>query len=68
MRIESLHDEAEACRRTAALFVGKPEATFLLRIASSFEQLAMTSEGGTTAGNYGSRQSRRAAGELLGVE
>ena len=39
MRIRSFFDEAEACREQAAQFAGRPEATFLLRIARSFEEL-----------------------------
>jgi hypothetical protein len=43
MRNQSFADEAEACRRQAALFVGRPEAAFLARLASSFEELAVGS-------------------------
>jgi hypothetical protein len=39
MRTRSFGDEAEACRRQAALFAGRPEAPFLLRVAQSFEEL-----------------------------
>jgi hypothetical protein len=42
MRTESFHDEAEACRLQAALFAGRPEAQFLMHVACSFEQLAVT--------------------------
>jgi hypothetical protein len=41
MRNQFFHKEAEACRRSAKLFAGKPEAVFLLHIASSFEELAV---------------------------
>jgi hypothetical protein len=40
MRIQSYYEEAEACRRSAEFFFGKPEASFLLQVASSFEELA----------------------------
>jgi hypothetical protein len=39
MRNRSFSDEAEACRRQAAQFVGRPEGPFLLRVAQSFEEL-----------------------------
>jgi hypothetical protein len=39
MRTRSFRAEAEACRRQAAQYAGKPEAHFLLRIARSFEEL-----------------------------
>lgn len=32
-------EEAETCRRRAMAYVGKPEATFLLRAAEEFERL-----------------------------
>jgi len=35
-----LQREAEQCRRQAGRFTGKPEAPFLLRLASAFEELA----------------------------
>lgn len=31
--------EAEACRREALHYLGKPEAPFLLRVARAFDQL-----------------------------
>jgi hypothetical protein len=40
MRIRTFEDEAEECRRQASSFPGRPEATFLLQLASSFEELA----------------------------
>jgi hypothetical protein len=43
MRNLSFGDEAEACRRQAALFAGRPEAQVLLRIARSFEELETAS-------------------------
>jgi hypothetical protein len=39
MRKRSYGDEAEACRRQAEEFTGRPEAQFLLRAARSFEEL-----------------------------
>ena len=32
--------EAQACRRDAEVYAGRPEADFLLRAAETFEQLA----------------------------
>ncbi len=67
MRIQSFHDEAEACRRTAVLFAGKPEAAFLLQIASSFEELAVTSRGmGPSPSKRGLEESSRVGGEPVG--
>jgi hypothetical protein len=43
MRNRSFGDEAEACRKQAAQFAGRPEAQFLLRIAHSFEELEIAS-------------------------
>ena len=35
------HDEeAEICRRRALAYLGRPEASFLLRVAREFERLA----------------------------
>ena len=33
-------DEADNCRRQAAVYVGQAEAPFLLRIARAFDELA----------------------------
>jgi hypothetical protein len=35
----SLREQAEACRRQAQAYAGKPEASFLLRVAQEFESL-----------------------------
>jgi hypothetical protein len=35
-----LLQEAEYCRRQATVFVGKPEAPFLLRMADTYEEMA----------------------------
>ena len=43
MSDHSFREEAESCRREAATYAGRPEANFLMRIASAFEEL--TSEG-----------------------
>lgn len=43
MRNLSFADEADACRRQAAKFAGRPEAQFLLRIAQSFEEMETAS-------------------------
>jgi hypothetical protein len=41
MRPECLKSEAEECRRQAATaFQGRPEASFLLRLAEMFDELA----------------------------
>ena len=34
-------EQAENCRRQANEFVGRPEAPFLLRVASAFDELAI---------------------------
>lgn len=34
-------EQAEKCRKQANEFVGRPEAPFLLRVASVFDELAM---------------------------
>lgn len=39
MRKRSYDVEADACRRQAKKFTGRPEAQFLLRVARSFEEL-----------------------------
>ena len=33
-------EQAESCRRQATQYAGRPEAPFLLRIASAFDELA----------------------------
>jgi hypothetical protein len=39
MEDANLHIEAETCRQKAALYSGKPEALFLLRVAREFDRL-----------------------------
>ena len=34
-------EQAESCRKQASEFVGRPEAPFLLRVASAFDELAL---------------------------
>jgi hypothetical protein len=34
-------EEAQECRRKALAYVGRPEATFLLKVAREFDRLAM---------------------------
>lgn len=34
-------DQAEKCRQQACEYAGRPEAPFLLRVASAFDDLAM---------------------------
>jgi hypothetical protein len=36
--------QAENCRKQASEFAGRPEAPFLLRVASAFDELAMVDE------------------------
>lgn len=36
----ALREEAENCRRMALVYLGKPEATLLIRTAKAFEELA----------------------------
>jgi hypothetical protein len=38
MDLQTLHAEAEECRKNAKCYVGKPEASFLLRLAEAFER------------------------------
>ena len=40
MDTDQLLEEAQNCRRQALAYVGNPEAPFLLRVASAFEDLA----------------------------
>ena len=44
MRPHHLASEASACRSLAKEFEGRPEAPFLLRLATEFDQLAVTRE------------------------
>jgi hypothetical protein len=37
-------EQAEKCRRQAGEFAGRPEAPFLLRIASAFDELAVEAD------------------------
>jgi hypothetical protein len=39
-------EEADSCRRKADEFAGRPEAPFLLRVASAFDELAIRAEPG----------------------
>lgn len=34
-------EQAESCRKQASEFIGRPEAPFLLRVASAFDELAL---------------------------
>jgi hypothetical protein len=36
----SLHQEAECCRQQALAYLGRPEGSFLLRVAREFDRLA----------------------------
>jgi hypothetical protein len=42
-------EQAESCRRQATQYVGRPEAPFLLRVASAFDELATTTNTGAIA-------------------
>ena len=42
-------EQAEKCRRQAGEYAGRPEAPFLLRVASAFDELAIRADGGTLA-------------------
>ena len=42
-------EQAENCRRQACEYAGRPEAPFLLSVASAFEDLAVRSDAGTIA-------------------
>jgi hypothetical protein len=44
--MRSLNQEAVSCRRTARRFAGRPEAPFLLKLASAFEELALITGAG----------------------
>ncbi|MGN6058033.1 MAG: hypothetical protein ACTHOI_05560 [Sphingomicrobium sp.] len=37
-------EQAEKCRRQAGEFAGRPEAPFLLRVASAFDELAIEAD------------------------
>jgi hypothetical protein len=45
MRTQSFSDEADECRRRALKFQGRPEAAFLMKLASSFDALAQDDRG-----------------------
>jgi hypothetical protein len=45
MADQSLHEEAEDCRRKALSYLGRPEAPFLLRLARELERLASGQRG-----------------------
>jgi hypothetical protein len=40
-------EQAESCRRQATQYVGRPEAPFLLRVASAFDELAINLDSST---------------------
>lgn len=40
----TLREEADACRRQAVAYLGRPEASFLLRAAEAFDELARERE------------------------
>jgi hypothetical protein len=42
-------EQAENCRRQAAQYVGRAEAPFLLRVASVFDELAVSANSGLIA-------------------
>ena len=42
-------EQAENCRRQATQYVGRAEAPFLLRVASAFDELAISANSGVIA-------------------
>ena len=42
-------EQAENCRKQANEFTGRPEAPFLLRVASAFDELAIEADSGLIA-------------------
>jgi hypothetical protein len=50
-------EQAEKCRRQAGEFVGRPEAPFLLRVATAFDDLASEADSRLITGN--ARESAR---------
>jgi hypothetical protein len=51
-------EQAEKCRRQASEFAGRPEAPFLLSVATAFDRLAVDSGAPTVA----AAENRRATG------
>lgn len=37
-------EEADSCRRKANEYIGRPEAPFLLKVASAFDELAVRTD------------------------
>jgi hypothetical protein len=65
MRPHHLASEASACRSLAKEFEGRPEAPLLLRLATEFDQLAVTREWPLGLGDEDGRYfSQRAAQEV----
>jgi hypothetical protein len=50
-------EQAENCRRQASQYAGRPEAPFLLRVASAFDELAVSTNSDVIA-HRARRQSR----------
>ena len=44
MRMKSMKREALVCRSMAKTYAGRPEEPFLLKVASTFEELALVSQ------------------------
>jgi hypothetical protein len=53
-------EQAENCRKQANEFIGKPEAPFLLSVASAFDELAMDAEASLITGASASRRGQSA--------
>jgi hypothetical protein len=51
MHQSDLQAEAEACRKKALAYLGRPEATFLLKAAREFERLAREPQHRTEVGD-----------------
>jgi hypothetical protein len=52
-------EQAEKCRRQASEFAGRPEAPFLLSVASAFEMLATDSRDASVAAARNQRERDR---------
>jgi hypothetical protein len=53
-------EQAENCRRQATQYVGRAEAPFLLRVASAFDELAVSADSSVIAQRQG-RKNRELA-------
>jgi hypothetical protein len=58
--IASLEEEAENCRRKALVYLGRPEASFLISVARQFERLAAERRSGRGNGPHAEQGFARA--------